>query len=107
MEMGKKCQIRIEIKNIFILFQDKSESPLKVWEKVESSVWKLLNCMERKSTRTALEGIEPGISPWFDFLLSSIGDRTEPVLVKFFKNLLNLKVESEFFLSGFYRQGEA
>lgn len=80
---------------------------MKVWEKVESTVWRILKFLERRSARSALEGIEPGISPWFDFLLSIIGDRTEPELVKAFKNLLNLKVESEFFLSGFYREGEA
>jgi len=76
-----------------------SSGALVVWDDIQPLVWTLLDLLDTSAPRTALDALVAGDSPFLDYVHRGAGDRSEETLVKFYRELRNLKTESEFWLS--------
>lgn len=75
------------------------ESALKIWSEIQPLLWTLLELLETSAPRTALDALRPGDSLFLDYVHRGAGDRSEETLINFYRELRNLKTESEFWLS--------
>lgn len=79
--------------------QKLDSSIVKLWDGMSGVLQKLCQTINDQEELTALERLEPGLGPFLDFVLEGVGSLEEQRLIEFFNRLVDLRMESQFWLS--------
>ena len=72
---------------------------LNVWDNVKEVIGDIVQGIDRPTALEALENIETGLTPYLDYVCCKIGGRGEQELCSFLDTLIDLRKESQFWLS--------
>ena len=72
---------------------------LKVWDNIKEVIGDIVQAIDQPTALEALENVESGLTPYWDYIRCQIGGKGEQELCKFLDTITDLRKESQFWLS--------